>query len=187
MSVEYGLFLTADWTDPSGLFEANTKVKNPDHRFWKRADDTGDKTNADFKTPEFEYDDSLVVGVHLDNDPDLAAGLAPAKITLNVVCALAKTQPAGSTPSMASALQDAGGNMVCLISQDATNPQNIDITPANPTGVEYLGTDASTLGQDTFNTGHPSRYEISVVATISSVKDGITRQYSYDPDMDVDN
>ena len=172
-----GLFLTADWTDTSGLFEANTKIRKPDHRFWKRADDSGPTTNADAKTPQFNPGDSLLVGVNLE-------GGAPndVVVTLNVVCSLAKTQPGGSVPSIASPLQDANGNPLCLINEIA-NPLGHAIETIN----NYRVTNARVMTTDTYNIGNLSRYEVSVVATASSVQAGMTRQYSYDPDMDVDN
>jgi hypothetical protein len=170
-----GLFLTADWTDPSGLFEANTSVRRPDHRFWKLTDDSGNSTNSDIQTPQFVLGDSVLVGVHLENAP------VDTIVTLNVGCALAKTQPAGSTPNLASPFEYANGNVQCLFNELGLLLDN------TVNGHWYKVTIPHTLFPDPVNPGHSNRYEIAVVATAASTTAGISRQFSYDPDMDVAN
>src|SRR5262249_12557450 len=158
-------FLTADWTDPSGLFEANTSVRKPDHRFWKPADDSGNQTNSDIQTPQFALGDSVLVGVHLQGAPP------DTTVTLNVVCALAKTQPAGSNHSMASPFEDANGNVQCLFNE-------LGLLLGNTVnGYWYKATTPHQLFPDPFNPGHSNRYEISVVATATSTTAGMSRQF----------
>jgi len=181
---DYALFLRARFNARTGNFEENVRQRHPTNRFWDRVVKSGstitpqgEKINADTRTMEMasSTQDTDRVYFAVNFIPDIR----PAKIRF--MCGLHQSMRS-SRSRTASPFRtpngDPNGEVQCDLESNRYEEIVVD-------GVTYFAIGPYSLVREPNGEQFESCfYKLTVVASASN--DGVTREYAYDPDMDVE-
>jgi hypothetical protein len=166
----WSLLLNPDWDNKElGLFLPNPRGSHP-NRFWQN-DETGE-TRSPSRPPAphqigASRPDQVTVGI-----------LEDARYTVENI--MLDCSARGNGAGQASPFRNDAGDLVCTISEEPTRSMST-------TGGVYDIIQPRRVFRDPSFPSGPSRYELTIVATLREKATDRRFQFSYDPEMDVDN
>ena len=180
---DYALFLRANFNSGDGNFEENPTPRNATRRFWDEVVVTGGGSvitpqnriiNADTRTMEM-----TARSVNPTDNVYFAVHFTPA-VTLNAISFMCALHPGmrASRATTAAPFRRAG-EIQCFLTSSNFKPINVGPTVYQAIGPYALVKDPGG------NPGDSCFYKLTLVATGTNAA-GVTREFAYDPDMDIE-
>jgi len=173
----YALNMNFDPTSSTGLFLPYNSTGNTGRGWWKSTD--GEQTwqfvgNPDSYAPELDWTSGSPDSVQFAVGP--LAGVTPnpaiSSVAINVI--FSTDRKSSNNPSKIASPFQLNGNPRCILSDGSAVSQN------------YYFIGPYTLGLNTATSGNGKlKFEFSLAARVSFA-DGTTKDFGYDPEMDVD-